>query len=739
MILCNPTPFNRGACFYKQPVNISECQKWTVEFDYRIFEGTGADGIAFCFLNNPPNAFTVGGNIGIPARPQGLMVILDTYMNCTQLPEERVPKLEIRYADGRVTYGDNTENVLECPTPQQPTYFNLSILRQPNYNHMKITYDQGDVRVYINDVFYLKGHYAINFPGYFGFTASTGGSNDRHSIRNVSLYTFKPIVSPPNAGPDKTICSGEEIQLGVPPLPNDPYTYAWYPTTGLDNPTVSNPKVRLVNDSVEDVTYTYFVTKDSLVNDTLCAFSDDVHITVVGKIAQAGPDLTLCAGQAVFIDAMERDGYRYAWSPRTGLSNPDTARTYIRLENHTNAPVVYQYVLAVTPLASKTGCTVYDTLQVTVQPNGVEAAPDVTLCSGDTVRLGSTPSPGFNYIWSPVTGLDDATSANPLLRLTNTNATPQVLPYVVHAWNAGYVCDLRDTVRVTVLAKPVIAGPRSVCPNVSDVVYRLANALPSVHYQWSVQGGVLKEGQGTSRITVDWELTNANASVAVIPSNAPDCPARIPVVVNKVLKPDVPYSQSGSDTLCLAQAGSVQYATTNTSGSVYTWGVSGNAVIVNGQGTPTVTVDWQGTGAGNVWVSERSETRTDVCEGTSDTLRIWIEPAPAPDDAVIKSVSTQLDQEKNILLRFRVKPASHLSDTLTIERRRCCPLRVIGRRSPPFPKQIHSIRILPWLRMSKRTNTGWRAVTIATPRFRWCPIIRFCSVARAMTRPKRCN
>src|SRR5690349_396342 len=52
MVLCNPTNFNNGACFYNQPVNISECQKWVAEFDYRIYDGTAADGIAFCFLEN---------------------------------------------------------------------------------------------------------------------------------------------------------------------------------------------------------------------------------------------------------------------------------------------------------------------------------------------------------------------------------------------------------------------------------------------------------------------------------------------------------------------------------------------------------------------------------------------------------------------------------------------------------------------------------------------------------------
>lgn len=376
LVLCEPNPFTRGACFYQKPIDISRCQKWVAEFDYRIYDGTGADGIAFCFLNRPPNAFTFGGNIGIPARPQGLMVILDTYLNCTRLFNERVPKLEIRYSDGQTTYGDNTESMLECPIPAQPTSDKMDILRQPTYNRMKITYDEGDIKVYINGDYVLSGRYVVNYPAYFGFTASTGGFNDRHSIRNFTLYTFRPIDSPPNAGPDRVVCSGDEVLLGAPVAPNEPYVYSWYPTTGLDNPTSAQPKVRFVNETDNEVTYTYFLTKDSVVSTNRCAYSDEVNITVLGKIARAGPDLNLCSGQTEFINALSRDGYAYAWSPTTGLTEPNDARTFIRLENHSDAPITYQYVLSVTPLASP-GCTVRDTLLVTVQPEGaISAVPE---------------------------------------------------------------------------------------------------------------------------------------------------------------------------------------------------------------------------------------------------------------------------------------------------------------------------------------------------------------------------
>ncbi|MBC8111132.1 MAG: hypothetical protein H7Y04_08755, partial [Verrucomicrobia bacterium] len=119
LVLCSPSNFNSGACFFDQPVDISECPKWAAEFDYRIFDGNGADGIAFCFLANPPTTFTQGGNVGIPAKPRGLMIILDTYLNC--LGTTPTPKVQIRFFDGNTNFGGSTESLLECPQPSQPT------------------------------------------------------------------------------------------------------------------------------------------------------------------------------------------------------------------------------------------------------------------------------------------------------------------------------------------------------------------------------------------------------------------------------------------------------------------------------------------------------------------------------------------------------------------------------------------------------------------------------------------
>src|SRR5688572_33375865 len=45
VILTNPLNTKSGAIFYNQPINLGQCTQWTVEFDFRMYDGTMADEI----------------------------------------------------------------------------------------------------------------------------------------------------------------------------------------------------------------------------------------------------------------------------------------------------------------------------------------------------------------------------------------------------------------------------------------------------------------------------------------------------------------------------------------------------------------------------------------------------------------------------------------------------------------------------------------------------------------------
>ena len=206
IILASNQPNQSGAIFCSQRINFTLCNKWIAEFDFRIADGSKADGLTFCFLDVPPTGFVGGGGMGIPASANGLKICFDSYANCSG-NQASFPKIEMRWGVG---YD-------ECAV--QPTVDNstgsLNFIRSGSYNHARITYDAGTINVYINNTLFLTGFQQFGISGYFGFTAATGANTDNHSIKNVSIYTDMP---PSKAGNNATLCYGGTLQIGSAPV-----------------------------------------------------------------------------------------------------------------------------------------------------------------------------------------------------------------------------------------------------------------------------------------------------------------------------------------------------------------------------------------------------------------------------------------------------------------------------------------------------------------------------------------
>jgi gliding motility-associated-like protein len=276
IILTDAIGSSSGGIFYNQSIDLSTCFQWKVEFDFRMWEGSAADGIAFCFLDVPPTGFVSGGGVGIPAASNGVFVILDTYDNgCGANPE-----IQIYQGAGYDECGPGMINRAE----------GLNFLRSSNYQTCLIEYNSGTLTISVNGTQYLTGNYNANLIGYMGFTASTGGSNDKHSIKNVRIYAD---IAEANAGPDVTICSGETAQLGVASNPN--YTYNWIGDSNVSSSTISNPSVTLTNTTGNPVIYN-FTLETTLANaPNSCPDNDAVTVTV-NPVLSSSTSASICQG-----------------------------------------------------------------------------------------------------------------------------------------------------------------------------------------------------------------------------------------------------------------------------------------------------------------------------------------------------------------------------------------------------------------------------------------------------------
>ncbi len=272
--------------------------------------------------------------------------------------------------------------------------------------------------------------------------ASSAAGNNRIVLWENTIISSQPPVA--DAGADQAICAGAPVQIGGSPTGSGgeggPYTYSWTPTTGLDDATVANPNAS----PAATTTYTVEVTETS----TGLSATDDVLVTVnPSPVADAGSDVGICAGATVAIGGSPTGSggngspYTYSWTPTTGLDDATAANP------NASPAATTTYSVIVTDAA---GCTATDDIVVTVNtPPTADAGADVDIVTGSSTVIGGSPTAGggtapYTYSWTPTTGLDDATLANPTASPTDTTT------YTVLVTDASG-CTATDDVTVNVL------------------------------------------------------------------------------------------------------------------------------------------------------------------------------------------------------------------------------------------------------------------------------------------------
>lgn len=153
---------------------------FTVSFDYRIFDGTGADGMSLSYASNINN----DAGPGEEGEGSGIILKLDTYDNVSGTGTNS--QIRINYA-GSVVWS----NVLGA--------YNL---RNTNYRTVRMTVDNdGYLTLTIGGTMIVNG---LLLPGYaaadksnwkFKFSGRTGGLNDTHRVDNLLIqYGNDPTI-----------------------------------------------------------------------------------------------------------------------------------------------------------------------------------------------------------------------------------------------------------------------------------------------------------------------------------------------------------------------------------------------------------------------------------------------------------------------------------------------------------------------------------------------------------------
>src|SRR6476661_5163698 len=432
------------------------------------------------------------------------------------------------------------------------------------------------------------------------YYVSVVNSQGCESARTAVAATVNTIPTA-DAGPARSFCSGQSAQLGTAAV--NGVSYSWSPATGLSNANIAQPTVTGTNTGSAAITTTYTLTATSTAG---CSATSTVIVTInPAVVANAGPARSTCSGVATQLGTTPVAGVSYSWSPPTGLNNPMLANPSATLTNNTGAATSTVYTLTATSAA---GCTATSTVTVTVNPAPVAAAgPDRTFCSGQSAQLGTAPVAGVTYSWSPSTGLNSATIAQPTVTLTNTTGAATTTTYTLTTTSA-LGCTATSTVTVTVnpatSAAFSYAAPRY-CLNGTTA------PLPTVT---GTSGGTFTaalSGLSINASTGAVDLSGSTAgSYLVTYSVGGSCPSNSTVALALEAAPTATITANGPTAFC--QGGSVTL--TATGGATYAWS--------NGQTTPSITVST----AGNYTVTVTS---AGGCSATSASTTVTVNPAPA--------------------------------------------------------------------------------------------------------------
>ena len=318
-----------------------------------------------------------------------------------------------------------------------------------------------------------------------------------------------------------------------------------------------------------DTSGTNYVTLTVVQNGCLSSIVQ-VVVTVNPPNANAGPDKTFCSGTGTTIGIPPSTGFVYSWSPATGLSSSTSANPTLTLVNTSGVPVSSDYVIT----TSFAGCTVEDTVTVTVNPQPISnAGPDINnFCSGSSVLIGTANNSSYSYNWLPTTGLSSGTVSSPSVSLTNNSSIPLIDTFIVTTTFVAYGCTTSDSMVITVYQIPTttFSAPDSVCINEPANIVYTGNATPNASYQWTFGGGIASPGAGQGPQSVFW---GSSGTVTVTLNVTEICPSAGASSFDIFVKP-FPISNAGNDTsYCSGTA--VNIGAASTSGYTYSWSPAG--------------------------------------------------------------------------------------------------------------------------------------------------------------------
>lgn len=294
-------------------------------------------------------------------------------------------------------------------------------------------------------------------------TLTVTDAGNKTFISTKTINVNAPMSVSVNGRTDTIICNANAQLTALVAGGYPPYTYSWSSGLGstatVNTPTVSGTYTVTVTDSVG------------------CTKTANINLTYGVANGNAGPDRIVCVNDPAFT-ITATGGSTYMWS--TGANTPSIT---------VDPPSSTSYYVTIT---NAVGCSIKDTVNVTVNPNPVAAisGPD-TICPNQQINL--TASGGGTYLWS--TGANTATiSVAPAVTTTYTVTVTSGLSCSSTASKTVNVTQINFSCRTTVNGgSPKDTCEATVCVGES-VTFAGNPNYPTGTYTWSGPGGYTASG-----------------------------------------------------------------------------------------------------------------------------------------------------------------------------------------------------------------------------------------------------
>jgi PKD repeat protein len=249
----------------------------------------------------------------------------------------------------------------------------------------------------------------------------------------------------------------------------------------------------------------------------------------------------------------------------------------------------------------------------------------MSVCKGQTVQFNNLSIGADIYEWTFGDDLSNTFEVNP----EHTFNAPGTHTVTLIARS---LCLCADTVTLTVTVIdaliPIVDCVNSVCPS-EQVTYTSQTGCGS--YAWSVSpNGIIINGGGMQddSITVQWQSgVVGTIGLTATACTGSTCPAEATLTI-PILSDAAEIE--GRDRVCPKEE--ANYSIQEFDGAGYTWTISNGGTIIEGQGRPTITVQWS-TSTQQQWVAVEYDNCYLGCTGR-DTLLVLIRPPFGIDGAI---------------------------------------------------------------------------------------------------------